>query len=820
MNNPPSSEILDEEHPDFNTGLDSINQPEDLQSSRWHYFLLLAMILWTYACNQIWVLLDTRPPSWDPAAHLRIAFGYWNVFASGTDRFWLDLLNVEPFYPPFYHLTLLPVFAWLGISTDNAVVLNSIYLAVIILSTYGIGNRLYGKNTGLLAAFLISCYPFLAYSSRQNLMGTVLTAAVTLSYYLFLRSENLNNRKFSFWFSCSFAIGLMVKWTFFIYLLPAVVIGLFKSESWNLGKIARQAVYYLAMICATMLLPFVLFVLAEGQGIVLALEFALVFWLVRYFSWAGISPGKIINILTLTFISLLLCFPWYAHNLAKMARGMSKFGFPDDVLKGAMEWPLSIWGYYLEIAGRQMGLPLFILFVVAFVVFLSNRKKFNWVLFGWIVLPFLAFTFINNKGVRYTMPCLPAIALVSALWIMQIKIFRVRRWTLGVVSSVALFSYIYTGFIPGEIKTPGIGGPFFGYKKLPVKENWQINAILDDMVAESALAPGQTITARTLTNYIWFHRGAFRDFADIRGLPVIMKSVKRNLGEMTDYFITKDRSREGESGVRQINPKRDRLFDDPSLTKTFSLFRAYPLPNGMRALVLKKNVTPATDVAGAGDLEQVGTRFVDALSKYPIYGVKNMNNARVLITPTDNKDDLYLGRYKKITVTADSAVSNKIRLDDFELTFHDVQINLYELFLHGKLIFFKIGRLFPRATIQFEPLEQLALKEMKGQGEVRLEGDGDRLHLKAHYQLPSSLGTVAGNATVKLLFDPQKSIRPVVETLQVGPLGLPEIFYRSLLDEQIILSPTPGWPLATDIRSIKIFKRKLAINQISSNEPQ
>ena len=91
MNNHPSSQILDEEHPDFNTGLDSINQPEDLQSSRWHYFLLLAMILWTYACNQIWVLLDTRPPSWDPAAHLRIAFGYWNVFVSGTDRFWLDL---------------------------------------------------------------------------------------------------------------------------------------------------------------------------------------------------------------------------------------------------------------------------------------------------------------------------------------------------------------------------------------------------------------------------------------------------------------------------------------------------------------------------------------------------------------------------------------------------------------------------------------------------------------------------------------------------------------------------------------------------------
>ena len=219
MNNHPSSQNPDEDHPDFISGSGSLSKAEEYSSSRGHYFLLLAMILWTYACNQIWVLLDTRPPSWDQAAHLRIAFGYWNVFVSGTERFWLDLLSVESFYPPFYHLSLLPVFALLGISTDNAVVLNSIYLAVIILSTYGIGSRLYGKKTGLLAAFLISCYPFLAYSSRQNLMGVTLTAVVTLSYYLFLRAENFENRKFSFWFSCTYAVGLMVKWTFFY--LPA-----------------------------------------------------------------------------------------------------------------------------------------------------------------------------------------------------------------------------------------------------------------------------------------------------------------------------------------------------------------------------------------------------------------------------------------------------------------------------------------------------------------------------------------------------------------------------------------------------------------------
>ena len=106
---------------------------------------------------------------------------------------------------------------------------------------------------------------------------------------------------------------------------------------------------------------------------------------------------------------------------------------------------------------------------------------------------------------------------------------------------------------------------------------------------------------------------------------------------------------------------------------------------------------------------------------------------------------------------------------------------------------------------------------MKGKGYARLEGEGDRLHLRAQYQLPPPLGTIEGSATVKLVFDPQKSIRPLVETLTVGPFVVPEIFYRRIMDEQIVLNPTPGWPLYTDIRSIKIFPRKLEINQTSLN---
>ncbi len=782
--------------------------------SRTPYLVLAAIILWTFGCNLIWTILDEQPPSWDQAAHLRIALKYASVFSSGSERMWLDLLSVESFYPPVYHLSLLPVFAVFGFAADNAVIVNSFFLAVTLLAIYGIGRRLYDRNVGLLAAFLFACYPFPAYSARQCMIGITLTAVVTLSYYLFLRSNHFEDRKFSVLFALSYAVGLMVKWTFFLYLLPAVILGLWGWAHRSLAAHAGLWLYYLGLILATMVFPFLLFILSQGKSIVLLLEAGLVFALVRYFPRVGLSASKLIHILTLTLVSLWVCFPWYAHNLAKMAKGMSKFGFPDTVLKGDMEWNLPIWGYYLEAAGRQMGMPFFLLFVVGAIAFVLRKKHFNGMLFGWMAFSLIAFTLINNKGVRYTMPILPAAALVSALFLLRIESVKLRRAALAAGIVLGLFTYVYTGFLPGAAKMPVLGGPALGFKVLPVAERWQIDSILDDILEAASPQPGETVTVRTLTNHPWFHRGAFRDAAEIRGLPVVVKSVKRNLGELTDFFITKNESEAGESGIGQIHPKRDRLLSDPVLLNTFMLFKRYPLPNRAQALVLRRHVVPATGIEGALRLEEVERRFAGALSEYPIYGVEEAVNPSVRIVPTERPEDLALGRYRSITFRADSALSNKVRIEDIELTFEDVQISLYELFQNGKLILFEIGKLFPKGTVHFDFLEALAEKEMKGRGAARLQGEGDRLYLSAWHEVP--WGKVEGRVSVRIEFQPGSHIRPVVESVVLGPVALKEIFYRRIVDEKIALTPTPGWPLTTDIRTLKIHPRKLEINPDAS----
>ena len=190
-----------------------------------------------------------------------------------------------------------------------------------------------------------------------------------------------------------------------------------------------------------------------------------------------------------------------------------------------------------------------------------------------------------------------------------------------------------------------------------------------------------------MTNYKYFNRGLFRNSVEIRDQPIVMKSVKRNVGEMTVFFITKS----GDFGFhafRDINPKNMRLLTAPALTRNFPLFRRYPLPDGTFGEVYKREVTPAKEIQGVNNFEEVGKKLIEALEHYPIYGFKEGVNIKIDITPTDNPADVYLGRYQKILISADSVISNKIKIYDFELEFQNIQINIRDLFWDNNFILF------------------------------------------------------------------------------------------------------------------------------------
>jgi len=252
-------------------------------------------------------------------------------------------------------------------------------------------------------------------------------------------------------------------------------------------------------------------------------------------------------------------------------------------------------------------------------------------------------------------------------------------------------------------------------------------------------------------------------------------------------------------------------LEDPALQKTFEPFKSYPLPDGSEGLVLKKAVQPATNLPGVDNLEEIGQRFMTAFANYPIYGIKDAVNPEISVISTENPDDIFLGRYKQIKFKADSVVSNKITIDDFELIFENVQINIYDLILNNKLILFDLEKLTPKGTLSFDSLEKDAFKAMKEKGLVKIEGFNNGLLVHIVYTLPQGQ-TLEGLIRINFLFSPGQMIRPVVESIKLGPFDIPQIFFRRITDAKIILTPTPGWPLETNIQALQVHPRKLQIN--------
>jgi 4-amino-4-deoxy-L-arabinose transferase-like glycosyltransferase len=768
-----------------------------------HHIFLLAIILWIFGSNLIWIMLDIRPPSYDQGLHLFRTFNYWEAMSSGSEDWWQDMLNVEPFYPPFYHLSLIPLSLIFGFTLDTGVIGNSFYMVILALSVYGIGKILYTKNAGLIAAFLVSSYPIIVSMSREYIISVMLTAMTALAYYLFLKSENFESKKYSILFSFIYATGLMVKWTFFIYILPAVLAGLWGGKIRLKDRIIQSA-YYIGMIAALLIIPFFILIIDEQRWIPLTLEFLLILTLVKSFPRASLSTQKVINLISLSCISVLICFPWYAHNLINILIGMSKFAFPGYALKFDLTSGIPIWGYYILAPIGQMGWPLLVLFIMSFIFYIFKKDQFNWTLFGWIIFPLIVFTFVDNKGARYTMPVLPAMALVTAVFLTQVKNISVRKLLYSIAGVITIGTILYTGFIPKPTFLPS-----FGRTNLPITQIWPINSMLDDIIEEAKPEKGVHVVVRTLANFGYFQRGAFRDFAAFRGLPIVMKGVKRNVGEMTDFFITRDGdfSRQSSNAIKA----RNLLIKDPALTKTFKLFRSYPLPDGNKGLLYKFDMEPANSLPGVTDLELIRNRLKTAFSSYPIYGFKNGVKMTVSITPTNDPQDIYYGRYKSIQIKAYSIVSNKVLIKNFELLFENVQINIYDLLLNGKFRLFSLERLTPSGTIRFEDLERLVERGMKGKGTIKLSGSKNSIILKAKYFL-SQGQIVEGETKVNILFSSGEKIQPVFEYLKLGPLDIPILFVRRITNAKMVLTPTSRWPLETNIQSLKISPRKIEIN--------
>jgi hypothetical protein len=303
------------------------------------------------------IRVDTRPASWDQSTHLEIALDYREAIGAGRwgDAWFLAPKPGMPPFPPAYHLLLRGAFD----SADPvhaALWLNWFYMAVLAVSLFGVAWRFLPDYRALGATIAFCASPGLQDLMTTQLMDLAVVAWVSAAYWALLSSEGFTGWAPALAFGVLHAVGMMHKWTFFSYLLPAYIIA---------GRALGDRNARLKVVAA-----------------------------------AGLS--------------LALSAPWYWSHMAllpsRLVQASADFAIPF--------WKAGAWAAYLQQACGALGPLLWALgFISLLTPQYARRRENGWVLGYWVVFSYVFWTIVPNRQIRFLLPGLAPLGVaMAATW--------------------------------------------------------------------------------------------------------------------------------------------------------------------------------------------------------------------------------------------------------------------------------------------------------------------------------------------------------------------------------------------------------------------
>jgi hypothetical protein len=170
------------------------------------------------------------PPGWDQSVHLRdsvvyerilrdpsaLGGGVFGAILHGSEEY--PLLTPSGYYPPLVPGVTALLYLAAGRSYAAAMATQILFLALLILGTWGLGNRLMGRPSGLLAGMMLLAAPGIRLSASEYMLDLPLAALVVVAAWMLLASDGFLRLDRSLAFGLIAGAGMLIKWTFFIFL--------------------------------------------------------------------------------------------------------------------------------------------------------------------------------------------------------------------------------------------------------------------------------------------------------------------------------------------------------------------------------------------------------------------------------------------------------------------------------------------------------------------------------------------------------------------------------------------------------------------------
>jgi len=286
-------------------------------------------------------------------------------------HYWL----FEEYYPPLQALVGVGALAIGPDRVDTLAASNLLWLALLLVATYGLGRRIAGPSAGLLAAAIVSFYPSIYGNLRHFEPNVALAALAVTAIWALDASKGLQRTGPVVGFALAVAAGLLVDRVSMAPLVavPALVVAIRALRSRGVRR---------------------------GVWLRIGLAAAIVALLCGYYYWLFATEH-------LAEITSQVDGEIDAHGTRTEHRS-----------------PLSplFWLYYpLSWLDCQMGLVLALAALAALGRALASPRRKGWIVLVWVLGGLALFTLLGKKQPYYTLPLLPGAALITAREVLRIR---------------------------------------------------------------------------------------------------------------------------------------------------------------------------------------------------------------------------------------------------------------------------------------------------------------------------------------------------------------------------------------------------------------
>jgi 4-amino-4-deoxy-L-arabinose transferase-like glycosyltransferase len=386
----------------------------------------------------LWLALDRAPPNWDDAWYLTNSLIVYDALSRGGIAGYISELNsVFGFKAPLIAALPTPFYLIFGRRWHAAYLVNIASMALLFFAMYRIARRFLNTRAAVLSIAVAGTMPLLYGLARWFLVEYALTALVALAVYILIEG-GLEESRTALLFGCVCGLGLLLKVSFPVYILPALL-----------------------------------------------------------YAWIGSRYRLRLLVLT-SLACLTLAAPWYASHLRPVLANAADAGFGASAAvqgTGAIFTFRAIGVYLARVAGE--GLSSYYAWLTALLIawaalrpggraFLRSFVSKPLVFVPLWLMPFALFLFGGNKDVRYIAPVLPAFCLLTA----ALADFAVPRNAAGNLLAGLIV------LIPGlQMSSVSYGIPYASanlpYARRFTPVAWPLDRILMTIAANTRLRPGE-----------------------------------------------------------------------------------------------------------------------------------------------------------------------------------------------------------------------------------------------------------------------------------------------------------------------------------------